>query len=369
MGRGLGALRIALVAPPLVPVPPDAYGGTERVVAALADELDRRGHAVTVFAAGDSHVAGELVAVVPRAAWPAGDHDDPAPYFVVSAARAWADAGRFDVIHMHLEGHGLLLARYCPTPAVTTLHRRVDTPGMRALLATFPDVPVVAISEHQRRLAPGAGWIATIHHGLPAAGLPFSERPGSYLLLVGRLSPEKGVAEAVELARRAQLPLRIAAKASQPDELAMLDAVVRPALTSGEVEYLGEVGSVERDRLYANAFATLMLGDWPEPFGLVAIESLATGTPVLARRAGALPEIVRDGVDGFVVDTLEQACQALTRVPSLDRAQIRRGALDRFSAGRMAAAYEEVYRLVMARSAGRAPSGTGHPSPKGPARG
>ncbi len=331
----------------MLPVPPVTYAGTERVVAALVDELHARGHEVTLFAPGDSRVDAELVATVPRSLWSRG-YDGPVDSFIdVTIAAAWRQHDRFDVIHSHLETGGFFLARVCPTPVISTLHGRLDHSGMPELLAEFSDIPLVAISQSQRRWSPGANWVATIHHGLPLERFPFSEQPGQYLAFVGRITPEKGVAEAIELARRTGLPLRMAAKVYDPHEVQHFRDVVQPAIDEGVVEFLGELGQTARDALYAGALATLMLGAWPEPFGLVAIESMATGTPVIGRRAGALTETVEHGVGGFLVDDLTEAILAVEAVSRLSRRAVRERVLSRFLPSRMADEYVRAYgRLI-----------------------
>lgn len=342
-------LRIALVAPPLLPIPPQRYAGTERVVAALADGLVARGHHVTLFASGDSTAGSETVAVLPSAAWSGRSTGDNAVFGMLAAMVALEQADRFDVVHSHVDVMSLPLARQARVPVLTTFHARLDLPGLYEAVLAFGPAPLVAISESQRRWHPNANWVATIPHGLPLRGMPFGAEPGDYLAVVGRATPEKGIAEAIEVATATSFPLRIAAKALNPTELRYLDDHIRPAIGAG-VHYLGEVGPEERDPLLAGARATLMLGAWPEPFGLVAIESLATGTPVIARRAGALAEIVEHGVDGYLVDDLSEAQLAVNLVGDLDRARIRERAIARFSVERMVAAYERVYLdLVEAR--------------------
>jgi glycosyltransferase involved in cell wall biosynthesis len=343
------SLRIGVLSPPMLAVPPPGYSGTERVVAALVDELHGRGHAVTLYAPGDSDVKCELVPIVEKSLWATGYEGDVSSFINVGLAKAWQDHEKFDVIHSHVETLGFLFARHCPTPVVTTLHGRLDVSGIPNLLEEFNDIPLVAISDSQGRWFPDANWIATVHHGLPLDQAPFGERPGEYLALIGRVTPEKGVDEAIELARRTKMPLRLAAKVYDQHEKIHFAEVVAPAIDDGVVEFEGEVGQQERDRLYAGGLATLMLGAWPEPFGLVAIESMATGTPVIARRAGALTETVEHGVDGFLVDDLDEAALAVQRVRELDRKQIRERALERFSAARMADEYEAVYRSLVAR--------------------
>jgi len=361
-------LRIALVAPPMKAVPPVGYGGTERVVDALAIGLDARGHDVTTFATGDSHVPGRLVPIRKEALWKEGYRGDIAGFMEMAADAVWKHADEFDVIHSHLETFGFLLARYCTTPVVTTLHGRLDDSFTPDLLREFTDIPLVAISENQRRWWPDQNWVATIHHGQDLTRSPFRDQPGDYLAVVGRVAPEKGIAEAIELARRTGRPLKMAAKALDPAEIAMRDELVMPAHEEGVIEFLGELLPPERDEMMAGAFATLMLGTWPEPFGLVAIESLATGTPVIGRRTGALPEIIEEGVDGFLVDDLGEAMLALDRIGDLDRTEIRRRTLERFSVDRMTAAYEDVYRDLIAAKPGVAASVPGRPSVTGPRR-
>jgi glycosyltransferase involved in cell wall biosynthesis len=339
-------MRIALLAPPMLQVPPARYAGTERIVGVLAEGLQRRGHHVTLFAAGDSTATCELVATVPEALWPSGFRGDPAPFIALTADAAWRQAARFDLIHSHLDTGGFTLARHAPVPVLSTLHTRLDLSGPSEMIDEFHEVPLVSISQNQRRWHPRANWVATIHNGLPLADMPFSPVPGSYLALVGRIVREKGIEESIAVAQAVGLPLRIAAKVMDATESAFFDSVVRPVLGQG-VEYLGEVGPERRDPLLAEARATLMLGAWPEPFGLVAIESLATGTPVIARRAGALPEIVEHGVDGFLVDDAREGQRAVALVGELDRTLIRRRALERFGAERMVDAYERLYRRLV----------------------
>jgi glycosyltransferase involved in cell wall biosynthesis len=341
-------MRIALVAPPFLPVPPPRYGGTERIVSVLANGFHRRGHDVTVFAAGDSSVEGRLVPIVPQSVWNAGRRPDTAELMARINDQVAASADEFEVIHSHVDWYGFELAQRVATPVVSTLHGRIDIGPTADVIASYPEIGLIAISERQRSFWPDQNWLATIHHGLPLDDALFGTGSGGYLLFIGRLTPEKGVEAAVELARRAKLPLVIAAKAIDPHELAIYRDVVEPAERAGIVTFLGEVGMPARDRLFADARATVMLGDWPEPFGLVAVESLAAGTPLIARRAGALPEIVRDGVDGFVVDDVDAAVAAIGDVALLDRTLIRKGALERFSADRMVDKYEHLFAEMVA---------------------
>ncbi|HSL75611.1 MAG TPA: glycosyltransferase family 4 protein [Candidatus Limnocylindrales bacterium] len=353
---GRQRLRIALIAPPVVPLPPTTYAGTERIVASLAEGLHARGHRVTVFASGDSELSCEIVPVVPRSLWAEGQKGDMHTYLQMAVARAWDEVQRFDIIHSHVEWHGFLFARHSPVPVVTTMHRRLDIDGLADYIDRMPMVPLVAISDSQRRWNPDANWVATIHHGLDFGVTPSSTRAGDYLLLVGRVSREKGLAEAIEVAKATRRRLVIAAKMRESHELELFDSIVQPAIDEGVVDWRGEIDTVERDRLMAGAFATLMLGGWPEPFGLVAIESMATGTPVIGRRAGGLTEIVDHGRTGFLVDDIEEAVFAVKRIDGLDREGIARDTRERFGAKRMIDEYEAVYTRLVDGSAGKARS-------------
>jgi glycosyltransferase involved in cell wall biosynthesis len=347
-------LRVALLSPPFLPVPPPGYAGTERVVATLAQGLHDRGHEVTLFAPGDSDVPYELVATVPHSLWRNGHRGDASSYIEATVGLAWEHAARFDIIHSHLDTAGFTLARHCGTPVLTTLHRRLDTGGAADMIDAFAEVPLVAISDSQRRWNPDANWVATIHHGLDFSATPRSATAGDYLLLVGRIAAEKGVAEAIEVASRTGRKLVMAAKVYDPREKRLFERIVRPEINSGVVDWRGEVDPRERDELMAGAYATLMLGAWPEPFGLVAIESMATGTPVIARRAGANTETVEHGLSGYLVDDIDEAVLAVDRVSRLDRDRVSEYARQNFSVGRMVERYEETYRAVLALADTRA---------------
>jgi glycosyltransferase involved in cell wall biosynthesis len=337
-------LRIAQVAPPLERVPPAAYGGTERVVDELTRQLVDRGHEVTTFASGDSEVAGRLVPTVERALRPAGIESDASGWFATTVKMVIEQAADFDVIHSHLEWWSIPLARLSPVPAVATFHGRLDLPWADRLLGDAPD-GMVAISRHQASTHPSVPW-TIIHNGLTLDQAPFNDQPGDAFCFVGRVDAEKGIIEAIDIALRAGRRLRIAAKvgnlARQRD---YYESVSRPALQRAgrSVEYLGELQPAERDLLFSESYATLMPGAWPEPFGLVSIESLACGTPVLARRVGALPEIIREGVDGFFGDDAVAMAFFADRLGGLDRREIRERVIERFSAARMADRYEELY--------------------------
>jgi glycosyltransferase involved in cell wall biosynthesis len=333
-------------------VPPAAYGGTERVVYELVRQLVERGHDVTTFATADSDVPGHHVATAPRALRPAGITDNPLPWIVATAQEAIALAreGAFDIVHGHLEATSMLLAAACPVPVIATFHGRVDHPAMAAVFHRSEAHPV-AISAHQAATRPEARWAAVIHNGLSLGDAPFGGRRDDSLVFVGRVSPEKGLMEAIDIARRAGRPLKIAAKVGPlPAEQAYYHELVRPALEAAgsDVEFLGELDGAERDRLVAASYATLMPGAWPEPFGLVAIESLACGTPVIARRVGALPEIIREGVDGFFGDDAQHMASLVDRVDELDRDTLRDDAIDRFNASRMTDDYERLMERLVA---------------------
>jgi glycosyltransferase involved in cell wall biosynthesis len=341
-------LRIAQVTPPLERVPPRAYGGTERIVHELATQLGLRGHEVTTYASGDSDVPGRLVPTLPVALRPAGYGGDASGFFLTTVAMVLDDARRFDVIHSHLEWFSGLLARAAPVPVVSTFHGRLDLPWASGILRE-PRLHRVAISRDQARVHPDLEW-HVIHNGLTLDGMPFERRRGEDYCFVGRVAPEKGIIEAIEIARGTGRRIRIAAKiGTQPEERAFHDEVFLPAIKAAGsiVEFVGEIEGAERDRLFAESYATLMPGAWPEPFGLVAIESLACGTPILARRHGALPEIVREGIDGVFGDDVSQLVFQSERLETLDRVEIRRSALERFSASRMTDGYVELFNTIL----------------------
>jgi glycosyltransferase involved in cell wall biosynthesis len=339
-------LRIAQVAPPFERVPPRAYGGTERIVHGLVTELDRRGHEVTTFASGDSVVPGRHIETVPQALRPLGYGGDSLPYMQLTLHEVLARATEFDVIHSHMEWASLLLARVSPVPVISTFHGRLDLPYADAMFRD-PPAGLVAISENQASTHPDVPWAAVVHNGLRLTESPFGTQRTDALCFVGRVAPEKGIVEAIDIALEAGRPLRIAAKAGPTaTEREYFDTVFQPALKAAgrSVEFLGELDQADRDELFAHSHATLMPGSWPEPFGLVLIESLACGTPVIARRIGALPEILRDGIDGFFGDDVTAMAFKVDRVVDLDRRGIRKSVLDRFSVERMTDRYLAVYR-------------------------
>jgi glycosyltransferase involved in cell wall biosynthesis len=341
-------MKIAQVAPLTESVPPQLYGGTERVVAFLTDELVRQGHDVTLFASGDSKTAARLIAAWPAALRFSGTgHDDLAPHILMLEAIA-SRAHTFDVIHFHLAHLHFPLARRLATPQLTTLHGRLDIGELPPLYREFVDMPVVSISDAQRTPLPEAGWISTIHHGLPPELLRLQPEPGRYLAFLGRISPEKRVDRAIAIAIACGQPLRIAAKVDRADR-DYFEREIRHLLDHPLVEYIGEIDEPQKPAFLGGATALLFPIDWPEPFGLVMIESLACGTPVVAFRGGSVPEVIDHGLTGFVVDTLDEAIDATRQVSSLDRRQCRAVFERRFTVARMAADYLRLYESLQAR--------------------
>jgi glycosyltransferase involved in cell wall biosynthesis len=342
-----GPLRIAQVVPPLERVPPTAYGGTERVVHELLLELERRGYELTTFASGDSDVPGRLIPTVPRALRPAGFGGDPTGWYVGTQLAVLDHQDEFDVIHSHLELPSLVLARASRVPVLSTFHGRLDTPVARAALAGRP-TGLVAISRSHAGSHPEVPWEGVVYNGLTLERLPFERRRGDHLVFVGRVAPEKGIIDAIDVARLSGRKLHIAAKVGpRPKEIDYFESVFKPALKRADIEFHGEIEADERDRLVSSAYASLLPGNWPEPFGLVAIESLACGAPIIARRVGAMPEIIRDGVDGFFGDVAINMAYLLDRVEDLDRDAIRQSVIERFSAARMTDGYERLYRRLL----------------------
>jgi glycosyltransferase involved in cell wall biosynthesis len=341
-------MHIAQVAPLFESVPPVLYGGTERVVSWLTEELVRQGHEVTLFASGDSQTAARLVPACPRALWRDPGCRDTLPHHVRLVELVAREAQRFDVIHFHLDYVHFPTASRLPCPTVTTLHGRLHPPTERPFFEAFPLVPLVSISDDQRRPIPDARWEATVYHGMPRELHTFRDDPGAYLAFLGRLSPEKGIEPAVEIARRTGMPLRVAAKI-YPEERPYYERVVEPLFRASPwVEFVGEVGGKTKDDFIGHAHALLFPINWDEPFGLVMIEAMACGTPVVAFRRGSVPEIIDHGMTGFVVDDVDSAVKAVSRVHLLKRGDCRRAFERRFDVARMTRNYLEVYRKVMA---------------------
>ena len=345
-------LRIAQVAPLYESVPPKLYGGTERVVSYLTEELVAQGHDVTLFASGDSVTAARLVAITPRALRLDEASVDQLAHHIVLLEEVFQRAPEFDILHFHIDYLHFPLSRRTDVPRVTTLHGRLDLPDLVPLYERYCDEPVVSISDNQRGPLPMANWVATVHHGLPAEACAEGIAPQGYLAFLGRISPEKGVESAIEIARAAGLPLRIAAKIDRADR-AYFERDVAPLFELPGVEYIGEIGDAEKPAFLAGARALLFPIDWEEPFGMVMIEAMACGTPVVAFRRGSVPEVLEDGVTGYLVETVEEAITAVTRLDRFDRGQCRAEFERRFTATRMAHDYLDVYRALLASRASR----------------
>ena len=347
-------MRIAQVAPLYESVPPRLYGGTERVVSWLTEELVRRGHEVTLFASGDSRTQARLVSAWPRALRLDPAQPDPFALHTLELAQAFVRAHDFDVVHCHVDYLAFPYGRLISTPVVHTLHGRLDLRPLIHVLAELRDVPLVSISDSQRGPLDGLdlNWVATVHHGLPMTEVSVAAGSGrgGYLVFLGRMSAEKRPDLAIAVAKRVGLPLIMAAKVDRPDR-DYFEREIRPQLGHPLIEYIGEVTDAEKWRLLGDALALLFPIDWPEPFGLAMIEALACGTPVVARPCGAVPEIVRDGEVGFLADSVDELAAAVKRVDLIDRARCRRWVEERFSVGVMTDQYEAVYRGLQRRSA------------------
>jgi glycosyltransferase involved in cell wall biosynthesis len=340
-------MRIAQVAPLYERVPPRHYGGTERVVSYLTEELVRQGHEVTLFASGDSVTNARLIAPSPRALGVDPHGGDPISPYVLLLEQVFTDPTRFDLIHFHIDCLHYPLARRHRTPHLTTLHGRLDLPTLGPLYQEFREMPVVSISHAQRAPLPWLNWQGTVYHGLPADLYPFRGVPEPYLAFLGRLSPEKGADRAVEIARRVGMPLKLMGKIDAAHR-AYFEAVITPLLQEPFVDYLDELGEAEKGAVLGAASALLFPIEWPEPFGLVMIEAMACGTPVIAYRHGSVPEVIEEGVTGFVVDSLEAAVTAVQRVSGVDRTRCRQVCEARFSVARMAQDYLRIYRRLVA---------------------
>jgi glycosyltransferase involved in cell wall biosynthesis len=338
-------MRIAQIAPLWESVPPKLYGGTERIVSYLTEELIRQGHDVTLFASGDSQTLARLWAACPlsfRLERRLINRD--APLLLMQEQALGVEAERFDVIHSHLDFLSFPLSRRCPTPVLTTLHGRLDLPELVPIYEEYADMPVVSISNAQRMPLPNINWQGTVYHGLPDL-YTFHPNPGSYLAYLGRICPEKRPDHAIEIAKRIGIPLRMAAKID-PIDREYFETKIAPLLDHPLVEYLGEITDAEKCDLLGNAAAVLCTYDWPEPFGIVLIEALACGTPVLAYRCGSIPEIIEDGVTGFICDNLDEMVAAIDRLPLIRRQRCRDSFTTRFTVERMVQDYLAIYQRM-----------------------
>ena len=340
-------MRIAQVAPLYESVPPRLYGGTERVVSFLTEELVRQGQEVVLFASGDSLTSAELRPACPRALRLEGDHVvDSLAHHIRLVEMVAAEAEDFEIIHFHIDYLHFPVSRRQDVSSLTTMHGRLDVPDVQPLYRMFGDMPLVSISNAQRKPLPVANWIGTVYHGLPEDLAQARFEQGKYLAFVGRISPEKRVDRAIEIAKRAGMPLKIAAKVDPVDE-EYFETKIRGLLDDPLVEYIGEIGESEKSKFMSDAYALLFPIDWPEPFGLVMIEAMACGTPVIGWRMGSVPEIIDETETGFIVESIEQAARAVERVASLDRRACRKAFEERFSAQRMAADYVALYQKLL----------------------
>ncbi|MDG4898708.1 glycosyltransferase family 4 protein [Mesorhizobium sp. WSM4976] len=338
-------MKIAQIAPLTESVPPKLYGGTERIVSHLTEELVRRGHDVTLFASGDSRTSAELVPCCDVALRFNPNARSPIPYHVMMLEQVRRRADEFDVLHFHVDVLHFPIIREFVQRTVTTLHGRLDLPDLAQLYAMFNDLPLVSISDDQRRPMPPVNWLGTVYHGLPNDILPFRPKASGYLAFLGRISPEKGPEAAIEIAARAGMPLKIAAKIDAVDRSFWSDRVEPQVLRHSNVEFIGEIDERKKAEFLGNAAALLFPIDWPEPFGLVTIEAMACGTPVVAFNRGAVPEVIDHGVSGLIVEGIDEAVDAVRRIGSLDRARVRNTFEKRFTVGRMCSDYLGIYRL------------------------
>lgn len=357
-------MKIAQVSPLYESVPPKLYGGTERVVSNLTEELVRLGHDVTLFASGDSRTSAKLISPCRQALRLDADCRDQMAYHMVLLDQVFERIKDFDVVHFHIDYLHYPLSRASKTPHVTTLHGRLDLPELATLYRRFPAVPLVSISDAQRRPIASANWQGTVYHGLPPDLYEFHPAGGKYLAFLGRISPEKRVDRAIEIACKSGLPLKIAAKVD-PADRKYYEHEIRPLLDQPGVEFIGEIGEHQKSDFLGGAMALLFPIDWPEPFGLVMIESMACGTPIVAWACGSVPEVINEGVTGFVCDSISEAAEAVERVKRLDRAACRRHFESRFLVGRMARDYLEIYQRLIRKPKPSETAGDGrsHPGP------
>jgi glycosyltransferase involved in cell wall biosynthesis len=345
-------MKIAQIAPLMESVPPRYYGGTERVVSYLTEELVAQGHEVTLFASGDSITAADLVPCCTQALRLDAAVKDVVPYYMLMLDKVRSRFAEFDVLHFHIDHFHFPIFRHLAIPSLTTLHGRQDLRDCLPFFAGFSDMPLVSISDAQRTPVPHANFAATIHHGLPRDLHEASYATnGGYMAFVGRISPEKGPVDAIRIAQSLGIPIKIAAKVDKQDE-AYFREMVQPMLSAPGVDFIGEISEREKGPFLRNATALLFPICWPEPFGLVMIEAMACGTPVLAYRAGAVPEVVDEGVSGMIVENIDQARVALVQVAAMDRRKVRRCFEERFTARRMASDYVQLYKNLV-RQAGK----------------
>jgi glycosyltransferase involved in cell wall biosynthesis len=339
-------LRIAQVAPLFESVPPHTYGGTERIVSYLTEELISLGHQVTLFAAGDSVTKARLVPISHRSLRRHAETTDPLIYNTILIDKVLTQGSQFDLIHFHCDYFHFPASRYAALPNVTTLHGRLDLPELGVLFEHFDEMPLVSISQSQRRPLRHANWVGNVYHGLPDQLLKLHEEEGRYLAFLGRICPEKRVDRAIRIALRAGIPLKIAAKVDKADR-GYFETEIKHLLSQPGIEYVGEITQKEKEEFLGNALAYLFPIDWPEPFGLTMIESMACGTPTVAFRGGAVPEILQPGVTGYIVNNEDEAVDAVALCKMIDRVGCRNMFLKRFTSARMTEEYLAIYnRLV-----------------------
>jgi glycosyltransferase involved in cell wall biosynthesis len=354
-------MRIAQVAPLAESVPPKLYGGTERVVSWLTEELVELGHDVTLFASGDSFTRASLISGWPSALRFSRSAYDPLAAYAAMLGKLGELASSFDIIHCHLDWLHLPLLRALKVPHVTTLHGRLDLEWVKLAMRSFRDGPFVSISDSQRAPLPELPWLGTIYHGMPVNALRPCYEPRGYLAFLGRISPEKGPETAIRLAKAAGLPLRIAAKVPRSENSYFRERIA-PLIDGSDIEFIGEINEVQKQEFLGKAAALLFPIDWPEPFGLVMIEAMACGTPVIATRCGSVPEIIDHGVAGFVIDSYEEALCAIRRIDMLDRQQVRQAFERRFASRRMAQEYVTLYEQLAPNVKSSARKLTGRPA-------
>ena len=342
-------MRIAQIAPLYESVPPKAYGGTERVVSYLTEMLVEMGHEVTLFASGDSSTTARLSAQTHFSLRLDKGCVDPLAHHVLMIERVFQQASEFDIIHSHVDYLPFSLARFSPTPLVATLHGRLDIPDLVPLYREFSEQPLISISNAQRKPLPWVNWIRTVYHGLPEDLYSLNDTPDAYLAFIGRISPEKRLDLALEVAEGAGIPLKVAAKIDKADREYFRD-VIRPLFSHPLIEYVGEIREGEKGEFIGKALALLAPIDWPEPFGLVFIEAMACGTPVITRPRGSVPELIESGVTGFIVESVKEGIEAVRRIPSIDRKRCRDVFEQRFTSRRMAAEYLDTYLRLGAKS-------------------
>ena len=342
-GSARGPLRIAQIATLYERIPPLLYGGTERVVSYITEELVHRGHDVTLFASGDSLTAARLAPGCPQALRLLGKPELAASLQLAMLSDVYEGAAdRFDIIHTHVDYWSFAFASLTGVPTIATMHGRLNFPDLHSVYRRYRSVPLISISDAQRTPLPFMNWMATIYHGLPRHLLRFSPGGGKYLAFLGRISPEKRPDIAIEVARRVGIPLKIAAKVDVVDR-DYFEAIIKPRLSPPAVEYIGEIAESEKSEFLGGALALLFTIDWPEPFGLAMIEAMACGTPVVARRCGSVPEVLRDGITGYIADSVEELAAAVHKIDHLSREACRAEFERRFTVEQMADRYEQVY--------------------------